>query len=166
MLKGETDIALATEFPLVVKAFQKEKVRTIGSIGKFEFVYLIGRKDRGIDKISDLKGKKVATARETTAEFYLARYLNLQGINLEEIIFVDIQKSGQGMDALINGEIDACVSQEPYVTSLWLSVWAPMARSGRCRAARGCSRRMICRDAWITDHPELVSRLLKSLAQG
>jgi ABC-type nitrate/sulfonate/bicarbonate transport system substrate-binding protein len=138
MLRGEADIALATEFPLVVKAFQKEKVLTIGSIGKFEFVYLIGRKDRGIEKISDLKGKKVGTARQTIAEFYLGRYLNLHGMNFEEITFVDVQKSGQGADAIVNGDIDAIVAQQPRVTSIE-SVWAPMASSGRCRAARQSS---------------------------
>jgi ABC-type nitrate/sulfonate/bicarbonate transport system substrate-binding protein len=118
MLRGEADIALATEFPLVVKAFQNEKVRTIGSIGKFEFVYLIGRKDRGIEKISDLRGKKVRTARQTIADFYLGRYLNLHGMNLEEITFVDFQNSAQAADAIVNGDIDASVSQEPSVTSI------------------------------------------------
>jgi ABC-type nitrate/sulfonate/bicarbonate transport system substrate-binding protein len=65
LLKGGVNLAVATEFPLVMKAFGKEKIRTIGSIGKFKFVYLIGRRDRGIEKISDLKGKRVATARTT-----------------------------------------------------------------------------------------------------
>ena len=165
MLRGEADIALATEFPLVVKALQKEKVRTIGSIGKFEFVYLIGRKDRGIEKISDLKGKKVATARQTIAEFYLGRYLNLHGMNFEEITFVDLQKSAQAMDAIVNGDIDAIVTQQPYVTSIEERlgangvVWP--VQSGQAMFSP-----MICRDEWITHHPELVNRLLNSLAQA
>jgi NitT/TauT family transport system substrate-binding protein len=165
MLRGEADIALATEFPLVVKALQKEKVRTIGSIGKFEFVYLIGRKDRGIEKISDLKGKKVGTARQTIAEFYLGRYLNLHGMNFEEITFVDVQKSGQGADAIVNGDIDAIVTQQPQVTSIGERlgangvVWP--VQSGQAMFSP-----IICRDEWITHHPELVTRLLKSLAQA
>ena len=70
MLNGEADIAVGTtEFPLVGRAFQKERIRTIGSIAKSEFVYLIGRKDRGIEKVSDLKGKKVGTTLRTIAQF-------------------------------------------------------------------------------------------------
>jgi len=165
MLRGEADIALATEFPLVVKAFQKEKVCTIGSIGKFEFVYLIGRKDRGIEKISDLKGKRVGTARATIAEFYLGRYLNLHGMNREEIILVDLQKSGQLMDAIVSGNIDAIVTQQPYVASAGERLGANSVvwpvQSGQAMFSP-----IICRDEWITHHPELVNRLLNSLAQA
>jgi NitT/TauT family transport system substrate-binding protein len=165
MLIGEVDIALATEFPLVIKALRKEKVHTIGSIGKFEFVYLIGRKDRGIEKISDLKGKRIATARQTIAEFHLGRYLNLHGISLEEITLIDLQKSEQLTDALVTGNTDAIVTQHPYVAAAEERlgangvVWP--VQSGQAMFSP-----IICRDEWITHHPELVTRLLKSLAQA
>jgi NitT/TauT family transport system substrate-binding protein len=165
MLRGVADIALATEFPLVVKALQKEKVRTVGSIGKFEFVYLIGRKDRGIEKVSDLKGKKVGTARQTIAEFYLGRYLNLHGMNLEEIAFVDFQKSAQAVDAIINGDVDALVSQEPAVTSIVEHMGAN-AIVWPVQSGQAMFSPLICRNEWITLHPELVTRLLHSLVQA
>jgi NitT/TauT family transport system substrate-binding protein len=42
MLNGEADIAVGvTEFPLVGRAFQKERIRTIGSIDKGENIYLV-----------------------------------------------------------------------------------------------------------------------------
>src|SRR5512140_1180602 len=62
MLDGEADMAVgANEFPLVGKALKREGVCTIGSIAKSDFIYLIGRKDRGIKNVSDLNGKKVGT---------------------------------------------------------------------------------------------------------
>ncbi len=165
MLRGEVDIAVATEFPLVMKAFGKEKVRTIGSIGKFEFVYLIGRKDRGIEKISDLKGKRIATARKTIAEFHLGRYLNLHGMNFEEITFVDLQRSSATGGCRSKGKLDAIVTQQPYVASAAERLGANSVvwpvQSGQAMFSP-----MICRDEWITDHPELVTRLLNSLAQA
>jgi NitT/TauT family transport system substrate-binding protein len=165
MLRGEVDIALATEFPLVVKALRKEKIRTIGSIGKFELVYLVGRRDRGIEKMSDLKGKKVATARWTIAEFYLGRYLNLYGIKLEEIVLGDLQQSEKLVDAVISGNVDAVVTQEPYVAQAAERlgtggvVWP--VQSGQAMFAP-----LICRDKWITEYPQLVARLLNSLVQA
>jgi ABC-type nitrate/sulfonate/bicarbonate transport system substrate-binding protein len=165
MLRGERDIAVATEFPLVVKILQKEKVRTVGSIGKFEFVYLVGRKDRGIAKISDLKGKKVATARWTIAEFHLGRCLNLNGMNIDEITLVDRQGSEQLADAVVNGDVDAVVTQQPYAASaaerLGLNgvVWP--VQSGQAMYTP-----VICRDEWINRNPDPVKRLLKSLAQA
>ncbi len=55
LLKGEADIAVGpAEFPLIGKALHNEKIKTIGSIDKIDFIYLIGRRDRGIDSVSDL----------------------------------------------------------------------------------------------------------------
>jgi NitT/TauT family transport system substrate-binding protein len=165
MLRGEVDIALATEFPLVIMAFRKERVRTIGSVGEFEFVYLVGRKDRGIEKISDLKGKRVATARGTIAEFHLGRYLDLHGMNLAEITLVDMQSSEQLADAVVNGNIDAVVTQHPYVASaeelLGANTFVWPVQSGQAMFTPA-----ICRGEWIRDHPGLVTRLLNSLAQA
>lgn len=165
LLKGEADIALATEFPLVLKALNKENIRTIGSIGKFEFVYLVGRKDRGIKTVSDLKGKKVATARGTIAEFHLGRYLTLHGVKFEEITLVDLQKSELLVEAVVKGNVDAIVTQEPYVASAaerlgaFGVVWP--VQSGQAMFSP-----MICRKEWITNHPERVTGLLNSLAQA
>jgi len=165
MLKGEADMALATEFPLVAKALHKENVSTIGSIGKFEFVYLVGRKDRGVEKISDLKGKKVATARRTIAEFYLGRCLNLNGIKFEEIILIDLQSSKELVHAIANGDVDAIVTQEPHVARAAERLGAygvvRPVQSGQAMFAT-----LICRNEWITSHPERVTRLLRSLAQA
>ena len=59
VLNGEADILVGlTEFPAVRVAFQKQKMAILGVADKGEFIYLIGRKDRGIDEVSDLKGKK------------------------------------------------------------------------------------------------------------
>ncbi len=165
MLKGEVDVALATEFPLVIKAFQKEKVRTIGSIGKFEFVYLIGRKDRGIERISDLKGKRVATARSTIAEFHLGRYLDLHGVNFNDLISVDLQSSKELTAAIVKGDVDAIVTQQPYVASAAESLGANGV-VWPVQAGQAMFAPVICRDTWITGHPDVVRRLLNSLAQA
>ena len=64
------DIAVGTnEFPLVGRAFQKERISTIGCIAKSEFIYLIGRKDRGIEKVTDLEGKRVGITFRTIGTF-------------------------------------------------------------------------------------------------
>ncbi len=55
MLKGEADIAEAAEFPFVRAVFQNENIRVIACSDKFENDYIVGRKDRGIKTIPDLK---------------------------------------------------------------------------------------------------------------
>ncbi len=97
MLKGEVDIVVgAAEWPLVRKAFEKERIRAIGNIDKSELIYLIGRKDRGIEKITDLKGKRVGTTSGTVSEFHFGRFLDLHGMNMQDVVLVDLPPSRMG----------------------------------------------------------------------
>ena len=57
LLKGEADMAGTAEFPLVSKVFQKHRVRIIACLDKADYMFLQGRRDRRIEKGSDLKGK-------------------------------------------------------------------------------------------------------------
>ncbi len=81
MKKGDVDISVSTEYPVVTAAFNKENISVIGSIDKYETTYLVGRKDLGVKSITDLKGKKIGLTRGGIGEFYLGRFLNLHGMS-------------------------------------------------------------------------------------
>ena len=155
MLNGEAEIAVGTnEFPLVGKAFQKERIRTIGSIAKSDFIYLIGRKDRGIAKVSDLKGKRVGTTLRTIAQFYLGRFLELHGMNMQDITLVDLKTPSEWVNSIVNGDIDAVVTAQPYANSVKdrlgdnAAVWS-------AQSSQPLYTQVISTDEWITKHPEL-----------
>lgn len=166
MLKGEADIAVGTnEFPLVGRAFQKEKIGTIGSIAKSEFIYLIGRKDRGIEKVSDLRGKKVGTTFRTIAEFFLGRFLELHGMNIRDITLVDLQTPADWVDAIVNGDIDAVATAQPYAESVKERLGAN-ATSWSAQSSQPLFTQVISTNEWVTKNPELVERFLRSLVQA
>jgi len=166
MLNGEADIAAGTtEFPVVGRALQKSRIRTIGSIDKSEFVYLVGRKDRGIEKVSNLKGKRVGTTLRTIAEFHLSRFLELHGMNMQDITVVDVKTPAEWVNAVVNGDIDAIATAQPYAglakERLGANAVFWPAQSNQRQYALLSST-----DEWITKHPEPVRRLLKSLVQA
>ena len=166
MLNGESDIAVgANEFPLVGRAFQKESIRTIGSIAKSEIIYLIGRKDRGIEKVTDLKGKRVGTTLRTIAEFYLGRFLELHGMNMQDITLVDVRTPAEWVNAVVNGDIDAIATAQPYANAAKDRLGAN-AIVWSAQSSQPLYTQVISTDEWITEHPELVSRFLKSLAEA
>lgn len=166
MIKGEADIAVGVaEFPLVGKAFLNERIRAIGTADKAELVYLVGRKDRGIGKVSDLKGKRVGTTLGTVAYFHLGRVLNLNGMSTEDVTIVDLKTPAEWVDAVANGDIDAVVTAQPYVNyardrlganGVVLSIQSRQPIYGL----------IVASEKWIGEHPELVRRFLKSLAQA
>ncbi len=165
LMKGEVDIAGTAEFPVVGKVFRKERIRTIGCIDKAEYMFLAGRKDRGLEKATDLKGKRVGIIPGTIHAFYLGRFLELSGMNMRDVILVDVRTSAESVNAIINGSVDAAVVAEPFVGSVRNGLGANVL-VWRVQSSQPLYGLLVSDDEWIHEHPELVTRFLKSVAQA
>src|SRR5271157_3121738 len=164
LLDGEVDVATGAEFILAANAMKEAKLQTIGSIDKQQLVYLIGRKDRGIEKVSDLKGKGIGAPLQTSAQFYLGRYLQLHGIKLDDVTLIDLQPA-QVEESLIKGDLDAVLMWDPYAYSIEKNlgrnavVWP--AQSGQMMYWL-----LIARREYVTEHQKLIDQLLSSFNQA
>lgn len=163
MENGDADISLSPESAIVTETFKKEKISVIGSIDKYETVFLIGRKDHWIENISDLKGKKIGVPWQSM-DFYLGRFLTLHDISGQDLAIVRVSPS-EAVNAITNGSLDAIILPRDYVDTVKSQlgtnfiIWK--AQSGQL----GYSV-MACRDDWAASHPEQINRLLKSLGQA
>jgi NitT/TauT family transport system substrate-binding protein len=164
MVNNKSDIAIATEFVMVNREFPYKNITGIGSISRYQIHYLIGKKDHGITSVSDLKGKKIGVAYGTSGEFYLNRFLELNGIHTSEIIPVDVKPSHY-VDAIVNGTVDGILAWDPYVEPIKdqlgsnVVVWpAQSGQQGFWMA--------ICEQDWAAQHPEQIKKFLKSLDQA
>jgi ABC-type nitrate/sulfonate/bicarbonate transport system substrate-binding protein len=162
MLANKTpDIAVAAEFIIVGKAFEHEKVQGIGAISRQQIFYLVARKDHGIENVSDLKGKRIGVTPGTIAGFYLGRYLELHNIDLQDVTLVDTLPA-QFEDAIGNGTVDAVSVWGTYVNSIEdrlgsnTVVWPDQSGQNVYWTA-------ITTNDWAAQHPELITRFLKSL---
>jgi ABC-type nitrate/sulfonate/bicarbonate transport system substrate-binding protein len=164
LLDGEIDVATASEYIVVENAMKEAKLQTIGSIAKQELIYLIGRKDMGIEKVSDLKGKRIGLPRQTSAEFYLGRLLQLHGINFDDVTLVDLNPT-QAEESLIKQDVDAVVNWNPYAyrieKSLGRDVVIWPAQSGQMMYWL-----LVARPEYVAGHHELIDRLLSSFNQA
>jgi ABC-type nitrate/sulfonate/bicarbonate transport system substrate-binding protein len=166
MLKGEADIAVGpAEFPLVGKALQQENIKTIGCLDKINFIYLIGRRDRGINSVSDLTDKRVGTTVGTVSEYYLGRLLNLNGLNMQNITLVDVRTPADWVNAVVNGSIDAVVTAQPYANSakdaLGDNAFVWQAQNNQPQYAL-----IISTNVWINNHPNTINSFLKCLLKA
>jgi sulfonate transport system substrate-binding protein len=166
ILNGEADIAVgANEFPLTLRALDNEKIRTIGSISKSEFIYIVGRADHGIENVSDLNGKRIGTTFGTIAHFYLGRFLDLNGINIQDVTIIDLKTPIEWVSAVVNGSVDAVATAQPYANSAKDSLGAN-AVVWSIQSGQPMYTQAISTEEWITEHPELCSRFLESLHQA
>ena len=166
MLKGEADITMGTaDFPTVGRAFRKESFRIIGNADKADFIYIIARRDRGIEKVSDLKDKKVGTTLGTVAHFHLGRFLNLNGLSIEDVQLVDLKTPAEWVDAVAVGDVDAIATAQPYAKAARDAV-GDNAVFWMAQSSQPVFGLIVSRQEWVEGHPELVTRFLKSLAQA
>src|SRR4030042_7086679 len=68
LVKGEVDLVTCAEFVSVVSVLKKENIRIIACFSKFQNTYILGRPDKGVSSIADLKGKRIGVARQTSPE--------------------------------------------------------------------------------------------------
>ena len=115
--KGEMDIAWSSEFPLVRRAFSKERISAFAVVNRFSDQYMFARKGSGVINITDLRGKKIGVPRNTITEFYLTRFLTLNGISIGNVSLVDVLPA-QAIDTISSGSVDAVVVWEPYSSQM------------------------------------------------
>jgi sulfonate transport system substrate-binding protein len=164
MLKGETDISTASEFVIVNQAMQNASLYAFGSVSKYLNLFLVARTDKGINSISDLEGKKIGVTIGTGNQFYLGRFLELNGINQSQVALINIPFD-QTPNALANGTLDASITFEPYIDQIKILLgnkiimWpAQSDQFGYFDAT--------CTVSWAAEHPDLVVRFLKALVQA
>jgi NitT/TauT family transport system substrate-binding protein len=164
MTSGKLDISVSAEYPVIAQVFNKKNISIIGVIDKYQNEELIGRRDRGIGNVSDLKGKKVGLPKTTICEFFLGRFLNLHGMSLQDVTLVDLPVS-QSIDAVTNGSVDAIIYYQPYIYAIddRLGDNAVIWQAQSNQLLYGV---MSCRNDWAAGHGEQINRLLKSLAQA
>jgi NitT/TauT family transport system substrate-binding protein len=164
MLKGEIDVSGPTEYPIVVGAFRGEKIQIVSSIVKADLISIIGRKDQGIEKVSDLARKRIGLPRNTISEFFLGRFPDLHGLRIDEVILVDMNFS-QGLGSIQKGAVDAVVTLPPFYDSIKGSLGASAvewsAQSGQLLYGV-----LTCRNDWIARNPLALVGLLRTIEQA
>ena len=166
VLNGEADIAMGlTEFPVVRRVFEKSGVRIIAAAARVEQQYVVGRRDRGIDRVSDLRGKRIGTTLGTIAEFYLGRFLELNGMSTHDVTVVDLKTPVEWENAVADGFVDAIVTAQPYA-GLATRRLADSAIIWPAQGGQYIFGLVAPSQEWLGANPELAVRFLRSLLQA
>jgi ABC-type nitrate/sulfonate/bicarbonate transport system substrate-binding protein len=163
--KGNIDIAISAEYAVVGKALTNTNISIIANIDEYELYNLVGRKDRGIESVSDLAGKNIGLSQGTILEFYLGRYLNLNGLSIQNVTLTNLQPQ-EYVNAIVNGTVDCGVILDPtqYVQIQQSldnnTVLFPM------QSAQPAFLVLSCNNDYIASHPETIKNLLRTLDQA
>lgn len=110
----QVDLATASEFVVADRSFAEPDLRILASVCQYWNKGLIGRRDHGIAKPADLKGKRVGVTTTSTAEHTLAVFLAMQGLVMQDIQAVNLAPQ-QMVEQIGSGAIDAAMTWQPHV---------------------------------------------------
>jgi sulfonate transport system substrate-binding protein len=127
-----------------------------------EWTALVTLKDSPIQKVEDLKGKRVAVTRGTDPHIFLLRALDRFGLKPSDIRMVLLQHP-DGKTALLRGDVDAWAGLDPYMAQTELDDGSRLFFRDAALNTYGF---LNVREAFAKERPEEVLRLLRVYERG
>ena len=131
-------------------------IKAIYVYSRPEWTALVVRKDSPIQKIEDLKGKKVAVTRGTDPHIFLLRALHQAGLSEKDIQMVALQHP-EGRIALEKGDVDAWAGLDPMMAQTEIQQGSRLFYRNVNFNSYGV---LDVREEFAQQHPEYVKRVL------
>src|ERR1700761_2805668 len=131
-------------------------VKSIYVYSRPEWTALVTRKDTPINKIEDLKGKRVAVTRGTDPHIFLVRALLSVGMSEKDIQPVLLQHP-DGKVALIRGDVDAWAGLDPMMAAAQVEDGARLFYRNKAANTYGI---LNASEDFLGKYPDLTKRVL------
>ncbi len=109
LTSGMADIATNAETQLLRQSVDDPDLRVIFTVVESHY-RIVARKSQGIKKLADLKGKRIAVPRNTSANYFLYKMLATAKLTEADITFAPATDMTQ---ALVDRKIDAIAMWDP-----------------------------------------------------
>lgn len=162
VLDGHSDLALVADTPLMFALVNGAEISILAGVSQGRrSLAVVGRKDRGIARLQDLKGKSVGLSLGTNLTYFLDALLQVNGIPTESVRLVDL-KTADVVSDFVAGHIDAAVLYQPFLADVEKQM------NDRITVFYGediYSYRFFLtgKTSYIESHPQEIERVLKGL---
>ena len=159
MASGDVDVGYVGITPVLSSIAKGVPVKVI-SAAQIEGSGIVVAKDSGIDSVSDLAGKKIATPGEASIQhMLLTYYLNENGMDIKDLK-VSAMKVPSMNDALKTGKIDGMITFEPYVSIAEKNGAKVLAGSQDILPEHPCCV-VVASDKFLESHPNETAKILE-----
>jgi sulfonate transport system substrate-binding protein len=131
-------------------------IKSIYVYSRPEWTALVTRKDTSINKIEDLRGKRVAVTRGTDPHIFLVRALLSVGMSEKDIVPVLLQHP-DGKIALIRGDVDAWAGLDPMMAQAQVEDGARLFYRNKAANTYGI---LNASEDFLNKYPDLTKRVL------
>jgi sulfonate transport system substrate-binding protein len=112
---GSIDFGSTAGSAALIARINGNPIKSIYVFSRPEWSALVTTRDSKINKVEDLKGKKVAMVRGTDPHIFLVRALLSAGLTEKDITPVLVQQHADGGTALLRGDVDAWAGLDPMM---------------------------------------------------
>jgi sulfonate transport system substrate-binding protein len=138
-------------------------IKSVYVYSRPEWTALVTTKDSKINKIEDLKGKKVAMVRGTDPHIFAVRALLSVGLTDKDITPVLVQQHADGGNLLIRGDVDAWAGLDPMMAQHEIKDGARLFFRKPEANTWGI---LNVREEFARDHPDIVRRVIASYEEA
>jgi sulfonate transport system substrate-binding protein len=138
-------------------------IKSVYVYSRPEWTALVTTKDSKINKVEDLKGKKVAMVRGTDPHIFAVRALLSVGLTDKDITPVLVQQHADGGNLLIRGDVDAWAGLDPMMAQHEIKDGARLFFRKPEANTWGI---LNVREEFARDHPDIVRRVIASYEEA
>lgn len=165
VLQDQASLATVADIPVMFAGLNHQPVSVIATIFRTEKDHgIVGRKDRGIATLGDLKGKRVGATLNTSGHFALNALLNRQKLAPSDVTIRNYTPA-ELAPALLNGEVDAIATWEPILDASLRG----LGSNGTAFYGQDVYTSLYNiagkRD-YVTGNPETMKKVLRALSRG
>ncbi|MBY5581634.1 aliphatic sulfonate ABC transporter substrate-binding protein [Rhizobium leguminosarum] len=155
---GSLDFGSTAGAAALIGRVNGNPIKSIYVYSRPEWTALVTRKDTGIAKVQDLKGKSIAVTRGTDPHIFLVRALADAALTEKDVSLVLLQHA-DGRLALKRGDVDAWAGLDPIMASAEIEDGDVLFYRKPENNSWGV---LNVREEFASAHPDLVKRVLAS----
>jgi sulfonate transport system substrate-binding protein len=159
---GSIDFGSTAGAAALIGKINGNPIKSVYVYSRPEWTALVTRKDTGISKVEDLKGKRVAVTRGTDPHIFLVRALQDAKLTEKDVKLVLLQHP-DGRTALERGDVDAWAGLDPLMAAAEVESGAALFHRNAGANTWGV---LNVSEAFAKDNPALVSRVLKAYEEA
>ncbi|MBD2104191.1 aliphatic sulfonate ABC transporter substrate-binding protein [Leptolyngbya sp. FACHB-261] len=133
-------------------------IKSVYVYSKPEWTALVTQANSSINKLEDLKGKRLAATRGTDPYVFLLRALDSVGLSEKDVELIQLQHA-DGRAALEKGDVDAWAGLDPHMAKTEVEKGSRLFFRNPDWNTYGV---LNVREAFAKEHPESVERVIRA----
>jgi ABC-type nitrate/sulfonate/bicarbonate transport system substrate-binding protein len=163
VMGGAADIATTAEAPTTAAAMSGQKIAFLART-EYSYIKTLTATAAGIQKFSDLKGKRIAFSAGTGGEVYTMQLLKAAGLTKDDVTLVNLRPQDM-VAALASGSIDAYGTWEPHIGN-GIKALGTKATPLDTKGIYAETFNIVVMQDFLQKKPAVVTAFLKSLVEA